>query len=39
MDFIYEDMKKEISFWYYVVWGLGIIAIGLLVFGIFRALI
>lgn len=32
-------MKKDkISFWYYVVWILGVIAIGLLLLGIIRAL-
>ena len=35
----YNMKKRKIPFIYYVVWGLGVIAIGLLIFGIIRALL
>jgi len=31
--------KKKIDVWYYVVWALGIVALGLLLFSIIRSLI
>ena len=31
--------KNKISFWYYVVWALGVVALALIIWGIIRALV